>query len=84
VNRTFQLGYRGQKPEREPVSYCAAAMSAWFERVRYDGQSQGKETMIEIRNIITGRETVLSELGVEATRPTTRATGMGIICCSRS
>ena len=26
------------KPEREPVSYCAA-MSAWFERARSDGQS---------------------------------------------
>jgi hypothetical protein len=31
--------------------------------------------MIEIRKIITTRETVFSELGVEATRPTTRAVG---------
>jgi len=29
--------------------------------------------MIEIRKIITTRETVLSELGVEASRPITRA-----------
>src|SRR3982074_1349911 len=35
--------------------------------------------MIEIRKIITTRETVFSELGVEATRPTTRAVGMAVI-----
>src|SRR5271156_329077 len=62
------------KHEREPVSYCAAAMSAWFERARYDGHygtshhratkefwRKGKEIMIEIRKIITTRETVFSE-----------------------
>jgi hypothetical protein len=27
------------RPEREPVSYCAAATSAWFARARSDGQS---------------------------------------------
>ena len=31
--------------------------------------------MIEIRKIITTRETVFSELVVEASRPTTRAVG---------
>jgi hypothetical protein len=76
------------KPEREPVSYCAAAMSAWFARARYDGQYhsdmegfsfKGKKNMMEIRKIITTRETVFSELGVEANRPTTRAVGMAVI-----
>jgi hypothetical protein len=32
--------------------------------------------MIEIRKIITTRETVFSELGVEANRPIARAVGM--------
>jgi hypothetical protein len=35
--------------------------------------------MIEIRKIITNRETVFSELGVEATRPITKAVGMAAI-----
>jgi hypothetical protein len=35
--------------------------------------------MIEIRKIITSREAVFSELGVEANRPTTRAVGMAVI-----
>jgi hypothetical protein len=35
--------------------------------------------MIEIRKTITLRETVFSELGVEATRPITRAVGMAVI-----
>ena len=54
-------------------------MSAWFERARYNGQSQGNEIMIEIRKIITIREAVFSELGVEASRPVTRAVGMAVI-----
>jgi hypothetical protein len=41
--------------------------------------SQGTEIMIEIRKIITTRETVFSELGVEANRPITRAVGMAVI-----
>jgi Amino acid synthesis len=35
--------------------------------------------MIEIRKIITSREAVFSEFGVEANRPTTRAVGMAVI-----
>ena len=35
--------------------------------------------MIEIRKIITTRETVFSELSVEASRPITRAVGMAVI-----
>src|SRR5260370_16297221 len=35
--------------------------------------------MIEIRKTIILRETVFSELAVEATRPTTRAVGMAVI-----
>src|ERR1700750_1383026 len=35
--------------------------------------------MIEIRRTITLRETVFSELGVEAARPITRAVGMAVI-----
>src|ERR1700739_2890660 len=35
--------------------------------------------MIEIRKIITTRETVFSELGVEANGPITRAVGMAVI-----
>ena len=35
--------------------------------------------MIEIRKITTIRETVFSELGVEANRPITRAVGMAVI-----
>ena len=35
--------------------------------------------MIEIRKLITTRETVFSELGVEAARPITRAVGMAVI-----
>ena len=35
--------------------------------------------MIEIRKIITARETVFSELRVEANRPITRAVGMAVI-----
>jgi len=35
--------------------------------------------MIEIRKTIILRETVFSELGVEATRPITRAVGMAVI-----
>ena len=35
--------------------------------------------MIEIRKLITTRETVFSELGVEGVRPTTRAVGMAVI-----
>jgi hypothetical protein len=35
--------------------------------------------MIEIRKIITLHETIFSELGVEANRPTTRAVGMAVI-----
>ena len=27
------------RPEKDPVSYCAAAMSVWFEKARYDGQN---------------------------------------------
>src|SRR6202035_936374 len=38
-----------------------------------------EESMIEIRKIITTRETVFSELGVEASRPTTRVVGMAVI-----
>ena len=34
--------------------------------------------MIEIRKTITLRETVFSELGVEAARPSTRAVGMAV------
>src|SRR5215472_9318052 len=40
---------------------------------------QGEEIMIEIRKITTVRETVFSELGVEASRPVTRAVGMAVI-----
>ena len=40
---------------------------------------KGKEIMIEIRKIITTRETVFSELGVEASQPTARAVGMAVI-----
>jgi hypothetical protein len=35
--------------------------------------------MIEIRKTIVTRETVFSELGVEANRPITRAVGMAVI-----
>jgi hypothetical protein len=35
--------------------------------------------MIETRKIITTRETVFSEVGVEASRPITRAVGMAVI-----
>src|SRR5436309_15999142 len=35
--------------------------------------------MIEIRKIITLRQSVVSELGVEAARPITRAVGMAVI-----
>jgi hypothetical protein len=35
--------------------------------------------MIEIRKTVTLRETVFSELGVEANRPITRAVGMAVI-----
>ena len=35
--------------------------------------------MIEIRKTITLRETIFSELGVEAARPITRAVGMAVI-----
>src|SRR5882672_5900834 len=35
--------------------------------------------MIEIRKLVTTRETVFSELGAEANRPTTRAVGMAVI-----
>jgi hypothetical protein len=35
--------------------------------------------MVEIRKIIITRETVFSELGVEAIRPVTRAVGMAVI-----
>src|SRR6201993_3735015 len=35
--------------------------------------------MIEIRKTITLRETVFSELGIEASRPITRAVGMAVI-----
>ena len=35
--------------------------------------------MIEVRKLITTRETVFSELGVEANRPATRAVGMAVI-----
>src|SRR5437588_12635096 len=38
-----------------------------------------EQTIIEIRKIITTRETVFSELGVEANRPVTRAVGMAVI-----
>jgi hypothetical protein len=34
--------------------------------------------MIEIRKTITLRETIFSELGVGADRPTTRAVGMAV------
>src|SRR5438445_5621191 len=40
---------------------------------------KGKEITIEIRKIIITRETVFSELGVEANRPITRAVGMALI-----
>jgi len=39
----------------------------------------GEEIMIEIRKTITLRETVFSELGIEASRPVTRAVGMAVI-----
>ena len=35
--------------------------------------------MIEIRKTIIIRETVFSELGIEASRPVTRAVGMAVI-----
>ena len=35
--------------------------------------------MVEIRKIITTREVVLSELGVEVPRPVVRAVGMAVI-----
>src|SRR5215469_11289545 len=38
-----------------------------------------EERMIEIRKIITTRETVFSDLGVEAARPIPRAVGMAVI-----
>jgi hypothetical protein len=34
------------KPEREPVSFCVAAMSAWFERARYNRRWQSDERML--------------------------------------
>src|ERR1700730_2759074 len=40
---------------------------------------KGRKIMIEIRKIINTRETVFSELGVEAARPITRAVGMAVI-----
>src|SRR6516225_6116557 len=40
---------------------------------------QGEEIMIEIRKTIILRETVFSELGVEANRSITRAVGMAVI-----
>ena len=46
---------------------------------RRDFSLKGKEIMIEIRKLITTRETVFSELGVEANRPITRAVGMAVI-----
>ena len=35
--------------------------------------------MIEIRKIITSRETIFSELGIEANQPVTRAVGIAVI-----
>src|SRR5215831_19222992 len=80
------------KPEREPVSYCAAATSPWFERARYKPMwyirlqrhegilaSRENDVMVEIRKLITSRETVFSELGIEAARPITRTVGMAVI-----
>src|SRR5215469_753649 len=40
---------------------------------------EGEEIMIEIRKTITLRETMFSELGIEASRPVTRAVGMAVI-----
>ena len=46
------------RPEKEPGSYCAAAMSAWFERARSTASLADytaipeRETMIEIRKTI--------------------------------
>src|SRR5271169_1557938 len=42
-------------------------------------KARGDGDMVEIRKIIITRETVFSELGVEASRPTTRAVGMAVI-----
>ena len=47
--------------------------SARWLRVRGNGD------VIEIRKIISLRETIFSELGVEANRPITRAVGMAVI-----
>jgi Amino acid synthesis len=38
-----------------------------------------EDAMIEIRNLITTRETIFSELGVAAPRPVARAVGMVVI-----
>ena len=35
--------------------------------------------MVEIRKIIISRETIFSELGIEANQPVTRAVGMAVI-----
>lgn len=63
---------------RERAGQCyAAAISAWFERAQYDDQygrlhhiamkgvNKRKEIVVEIRKLITTRETVFSELGVK-------------------
>src|SRR6478736_8417326 len=55
---------------------CAGACSTETIRTTW---LEGEEIMIEIRKTITLRETVFSELGIEAARPITRAVGMAVI-----
>jgi hypothetical protein len=49
------------------------------EPISDDLTFKGKDIMVETRKIITLRETIFSELGVEAARSITRAVGMAVI-----
>src|SRR6201987_64457 len=71
---------KSRAPQNDPIDIssvnCAGTRST--EPI-WTTWPQGEEIMIEIRKTITLRETVFSELGVEAARPISRAVGMAVI-----
>src|SRR6516162_2565151 len=71
--------FRAPQNGRIEIQECGASDLPRKRNLFWTTWLQGEEIMIETRKTVIRRETVFSELGVEAARPTTRAVGMAVI-----
>jgi hypothetical protein len=67
---TFRASPSGPGEIGETAGQTRNLFGLWLE---------GEESMIEVRKTVTLRETVFSELDVEASRPIARAVGLAVI-----